>query len=88
MAPQVHQVTGAGTGIFNVVEGIVNHHVLGLHHVNETVPQSQWITWDLAFLLWGAAMITGGAYFVRRGQRESRYARATGDGSDYAQTVR
>src|SRR4051812_23433783 len=27
-----------GFGIFNVVEGIVDHHLLGIHHVNETVP--------------------------------------------------
>ena len=32
-----------GFGLFNVVEGIVNHHILGLHHVNETVPVEQWI---------------------------------------------
>ena len=26
-----------GFGAFNVVEGIINHHLLGLHHVNEVV---------------------------------------------------
>ena len=36
-----------GLGLFNLVEGIVDHHILGLHHVNETVPQSQWIYWDI-----------------------------------------
>lgn len=38
-----------GFGIFNLVEGFVDHHLLGIHHVNETVPQSQWFYWDLAF---------------------------------------
>ena len=61
-----------GWGIFNTVEGVVNHHLLGLHHVNETVPPSQWMMWDLAFLAWGAAMIVLGAYLVRRGGRETR----------------
>ena len=28
----------SGFGIFNVVEGIVDDHFLGIHHVNETVP--------------------------------------------------
>jgi uncharacterized membrane protein len=60
-----------GWGLFNVVEGIVNHHILGIHHVNETVPPSQWLMWDLAFLIWGAAMVVGGYYLVRRGQRET-----------------
>ena len=61
-----------GWGIFNVAEGLVNHHLLGLHHVNETVPQSQWLVWDLAFLAWGAAMIAGGVYLITRGGRETR----------------
>jgi uncharacterized membrane protein len=54
-----------GWGIFNLVEGIVNHHVLGLHHVNETVPPGQWIFWDIGFLIWGAAMLSGGWALVR-----------------------
>ncbi|MDX1540814.1 MAG: DUF2243 domain-containing protein, partial [Geminicoccaceae bacterium] len=36
-----------GFGLFNVVEGIVDHHVLGIHHVNETVAPEEWIYWDL-----------------------------------------
>ena len=39
-----------GFGIFNLVEGIIDHHLLGIHHVNETVPREQWIYWDLGFL--------------------------------------
>ena len=49
-----------GWGLFNVVEGIVDHLLLGIHHVNETAPREQWLWWDLAFLLWGAAMIVAG----------------------------
>jgi uncharacterized membrane protein len=58
-----------GFGIFNVVEGVVDHHLLGLHHVNETVPRGQWIYWDVGFLLWGAAMILGGWALYHSGQR-------------------
>ncbi|WP_375257428.1 DUF2243 domain-containing protein [Citreimonas sp.] len=55
-----------GFGLFNVVEGIVNHHLLRLHHVNETVPREQWVYWDIGFLIWGAAMILGGWLLLRR----------------------
>jgi uncharacterized membrane protein len=57
-----------GFGIFNLVEGIVNHHLLGLHHVNETVARSEWMYWDLGFLIWGALMLAGGWYLLRSGK--------------------
>ncbi|MGZ9165082.1 MAG: DUF2243 domain-containing protein, partial [Anaerolineales bacterium] len=59
-----------GFGTFNVVEGLVDHHLLGIHHVNETVPPEQWIFWDVAFLLWGAAMLVGGWLLFKSGKRE------------------
>jgi uncharacterized membrane protein len=55
-----------GFGAFNMTEGFVNHHVLGLHHVNETVARGQRIFWDLGFLLWGAAMLAAGYVMLRR----------------------
>lgn len=58
----------AGWGSFNLVEGIVDHHLLGLHHVNETAPRSQWIYWDLGFLAWGAVMLVVGLLLVRSGR--------------------
>jgi len=61
-----------GFGLFNLVEGMVNHHLLGIHHVNETVPREQWIYWDLGFLAWGAAMLTGGWFLLGAGRRETR----------------
>ncbi|CAA9279717.1 MAG: FIG028593: membrane protein [uncultured Acetobacteraceae bacterium] len=60
-----------GFGLFNLVEGVVDHHLLGIHHVNETVPRDQWIYWDLGFLLWGAAMLVGGWSLLRAGRRET-----------------
>ena len=57
-----------GFGIFNLGEGIVNHQLLGIHHVNETVPHSQWIYWDLGFLAWGAIMLVGGWLSWRAGR--------------------
>ncbi|HSH82102.1 MAG TPA: DUF2243 domain-containing protein [Herpetosiphonaceae bacterium] len=60
-----------GWGIFNLVEGIIDHQILGIHHVNETVPPDQWIYWDLGFLIWGAAMLVGGWLLWRNGQQET-----------------
>lgn len=65
-----------GFGLFNLVEGIVDHHLLTLHHVNETVPPEQWIYWDLGFLAWGAVMLAGGWWLLRSGSRlQERRAR-------------
>jgi uncharacterized membrane protein len=66
-APQFIGLALLGWGLFNVVEGIVDHLLLGIHHVNETAPREQWLWWDLAFLLWGAAMIVGGWWLWRDG---------------------
>jgi uncharacterized membrane protein len=60
-----------GFGAFNVVEGLIDHQILGIHHVNETVPRDQWIYWDLGFLAWGAAMLVGGWLLLRAGRQET-----------------
>lgn len=60
-----------GFGLFNVVEGIVNHQILQIHHVNETVPMEQWPYWDMAFLAWGAAMLAGGWWLLRSGRQRT-----------------
>lgn len=65
-----------GFGWFNVLEGIVDHHLLGLHHVNETVPRDQWIYWDIGFLVWGAAMILIGWALKRAGRVDTADAHA------------
>ena len=65
-----------GFGLFNVVEGDVDHHALKLHHVNETVPPAQWIYWDAGFLIWGAVMLLVGWGLLKAGQRLSNNAPA------------
>jgi len=63
-----------GWGIFNLVEGVVDHELLGVHHVNELVPQDQRVYWDIGFLAWGFAMLVGGWVVMQAGQRETRAA--------------
>ncbi|MGX9900075.1 DUF2243 domain-containing protein [Arthrobacter sp. SA17] len=46
-----------GWGAFNLAEGIVNHHVLAIHHVIS----GPWQTVaDLIFLLFGAVLVLAG----------------------------
>lgn len=47
-----------GWGGFNLVEGIIDHHVLGLHHVRENVANV--MLWDIAFLAFGALLVVAG----------------------------
>ncbi len=55
-----------GWGSFNLIEGVVNHAVLGIHRVNELADPSHRVLWDIAFLLWGACMIAGGWALLAR----------------------
>lgn len=59
-----------GWGAFNLIEGTINHHLLAIHHVNETVARNHWKWWDLGFLVWGAAMLVGGWMLARTGEVE------------------
>jgi len=53
-----------GWGIFNLVEGVVNHQLLGIHHVWPDGPGSV-LLWDIAFLIWGLLFIGLGYAIVR-----------------------
>jgi uncharacterized membrane protein len=52
-----------GWGLFNVVEGLVDHHILQVHHVK---PGANQLLWDIGFLLWGAVMAVAGAMLMWR----------------------
>jgi uncharacterized membrane protein len=60
-----------GWGIFNLVEGVVNHQILGIHHVRDDLPAGQRLFWDLGFLLWGLLMLLGGWRLTRRNRRSA-----------------
>ena len=55
-----------GWGVFNLIEGLVNHHLIGVHHVRESGSQT---AWDLAFLAFGALLVSGGWLLTRTERR-------------------
>ena len=57
----------AGWGIFNVVEGLVNHHLLQLHHVRDDLGGP--LAWDIGFLVVSVLLIAAGWLLHRRGLR-------------------
>ena len=60
-----------GWGLFNLVEGIINHHILTIHHVRDDVANP--LPWDLGFLAFGALLVIGGWLLIRVSQpREPR----------------
>jgi uncharacterized membrane protein len=63
-----------GWGAFNVVEGLVDHELLGVHHVNELVARDLYIYWDMGFLLWGAVMLVAGWMLMKAGRHEQASA--------------
>lgn len=53
----------AGWGVFNLVEGLVDHQILGIHHVR---PGPGQLAYDLGFLASGAVLLVIGTLFARR----------------------
>lgn len=66
-----------GAGAFNLVEGIVDHHLLGIHHVREGVPSQ--LAWDLGFLAAGAAFFLVGLALIRSERPTVGARRITGE---------
>src|ERR1039458_5178246 len=44
-----------GWGLFNVVEGIIDHQLLGIHHVYEYTANK--LPWDISYLAFGGIML-------------------------------
>ncbi|ANZ41625.1 hypothetical protein BBK82_42430 [Lentzea guizhouensis] len=64
--PMPNAVLGGGIltgwGVFNLVEGLVDHHVLGVHHVRHGPDQ---LVYDIAFLVTGAVLVVAGVLVSR-----------------------
>jgi uncharacterized membrane protein len=62
-----------GWGIFNLVEGLLNHYILGIHHVR---PGPNQALYDAAFLALGALLTLAGWWVSRSRERETAQAAA------------
>lgn len=56
----------AGWGIFNLVEGVINHEAFGLHNVREAADRKEF--WNLGFHFLGIGLIAAGAYLYYKGR--------------------
>ncbi len=56
-----------GWGVFDLVEGLVDHQLLGVHHVRDDLGGP--LSWDLGFLALGALLVAGGWLLHRRTPR-------------------
>ena len=54
----------AGWGIFNLIEGIIDHHILKLHNVYEFSINRDW--YNYAFLVFGVLLVCAGWLLSRR----------------------
>ncbi|HWE00007.1 MAG TPA: DUF2243 domain-containing protein [Bryobacteraceae bacterium] len=56
-----------GWGVFNLVEGIIDHELLQVHHVYQNDPH-QFLLWDLVFLASGVIFLMFGYRIVASGK--------------------
>ncbi len=56
-----------GWGMFNLVEGLIDHQILQLHHVYQN---GDHVLWDVVFLVAGVVLVGVGVVMVRRGFAE------------------
>jgi uncharacterized membrane protein len=62
-----------GWGSFNVVEGLIDHHLFAIHHVR---PGPAQLAWDLGFLALGLVLI-GGGWLLQRTSAQRALGRAS-----------
>jgi uncharacterized membrane protein len=62
-----------GWGLFNVVEGVVNHHILAIHHVREGSEINE-TAWDLGFLAASVLLLSVGWWLARSEETRTRGA--------------
>jgi uncharacterized membrane protein len=56
-----------GWGAFNLIEGLIDHHLLGVHHVRDDIGAP--LGWDLGFLTFGLLLVIAGWTLVQSGRR-------------------
>jgi uncharacterized membrane protein len=56
-----------GWGVFNLVEGVIDHHILHIHHVTESPNH---LIWDIAFLISGVVLILVGTALIHAARQQ------------------
>jgi uncharacterized membrane protein len=51
--------------VFNIVEGVIDHLLLEVHHVRDDLGGP--LSWDIGFLVFGVLLCAGGWLLYRRG---------------------
>lgn len=59
----------SGFGLFNLLEGILDHQVLKLHNVREVTPNKQ--AWNIGFLAFSAVLILIGYFIIKQKNRSN-----------------
>lgn len=57
-----------GAGTFNFVEGLIDHQILGIHHVK---PGPNELVWDIGFLASGVILAVAGWLFLQAGKQDT-----------------
>lgn len=57
-----------GAGLFDCIEGLIDHQILGIHHVK---PGPNQLAWDIGFLTLGAILALVGWIILQKGQKEA-----------------
>lgn len=64
-----------GWGLFNLIEGIIDHEILGIHHVYEYTDNK--LPWDLTFLIIGGLVfLLVGWTLIRAGRNDNTLQRS------------
>ncbi|MBF0307103.1 MAG: DUF2243 domain-containing protein [Alphaproteobacteria bacterium] len=63
-----------GAGSFNLVEGLIDHHLLGVHRVNPASDAA--LAWDIGFLALGLALVLAGWALLKDRDRAPTGSRA------------
>ncbi len=58
-----------GAGAFDVVEGIIDHQILGIHHVK---PGANELIWDIGFIALGGILVIVGWMLLQAGKQDDR----------------
>ena len=71
----------SGWGVFNLVEGLLDHQILGIHHVRPESPH--WLWYDHLFLAAAVMLIVLGCALRRHAEREFTAEGDKGACTDY-----